>query len=74
MLATDRFKYDMIIIIIIIIRFVKRQNVKRLPWRCHNILIARGFHHAYNLAAIFIFAVIEHWLIQHSINCEPFSI
>jgi len=24
---------EMIIIIIIIIRFVKRQNVKRLPWR-----------------------------------------
>ena len=24
------------IIIIIIIRFVKRQNVKRLPWRCRK--------------------------------------
>ena len=30
---TSSHKTKIIIIIIIIIRFVKRQNVKRLPWR-----------------------------------------
>jgi len=28
--------FSALIIIIIIIRFVKRQNVKRLPWRCSD--------------------------------------
>jgi len=34
---------NIIIIIIIIIRFVKRQNVKRLPWRCVILLLSLHF-------------------------------